>query len=401
VAVLLGAYLVMEMTVETARSGSGVQVWTAHHCRVYANYRRFHSMRIELKEPFFNPQIRTSPITQRSVKQHIPLSSILGSFFLYYVCAAAQVLPNATYSAGIGNSALTPGGIALLGPTPQSISTNGLVRTGLGFASVSLSATAGPGPSVSASGSVGSPGGGQVFGAEAWLLYYIHLNGPTGSTGQSIPVSVAGSVNVQTAGGIPGSSYHQSAHCAVTIATGSPVQQIYNYVGLFADNDNGVITGACNMNGGSTGCSSNPGPFTDRFNMSVGTPAFVQIDAAIGLTGPANAVSASASVDPTFTLDPSYIAAGYSIAYSTNITMVPQPTILGLSLSGTNLVVNGSNGQSGGTYETLLSTNLALPLNQWTPVATNVLNTSGKFTISATNAVDPNIPQCFYILQVE
>jgi hypothetical protein len=29
-------------------------------------------------------------------------------------------------------------------------------------------------------------------------------------------------------------------------------------------------------------------------------------------------------------------------------------------------------------------------------VATNVLNTSGNFTLTATNAVDPNAPQRFY-----
>jgi hypothetical protein len=48
-----------------------------------------------------------------------------------------------------------------------------------------------------------------------------------------------------------------------------------------------------------------------------------------------------------------------------------------------------------------MSTNLTLPLNQWTPVATNVPGGNGNFTITATNAVDPNAPQCFYILQMQ
>jgi hypothetical protein len=48
-----------------------------------------------------------------------------------------------------------------------------------------------------------------------------------------------------------------------------------------------------------------------------------------------------------------------------------------------------------------MSPNLALPLSQWTPVATNTLNAEGNFTITATNAVNPNAPQRFYILKVQ
>jgi hypothetical protein len=35
------------------------------------------------------------------------------------------------------------------------------------------------------------------------------------------------------------------------------------------------------------------------------------------------------------------------------------------------------------------------------PVATNVLNADGNFTITATNAVNPNVPQAFYMLQTQ
>jgi hypothetical protein len=76
-----------------------------------------------------------------------------------------------------------------------------------------------------------------------------------------------------------------------------------------------------------------------------------------------------------------------------------QPGITSVSLSGTNLVLNGINGQAGGTYSVLMSANLALPLNKWTPVATNILSVSGSFTITVTNTVTHNIPQRFYILQ--
>lgn len=87
-----------------------------------------------------------------------------------------------------------------------------------------------------------------------------------------------------------------------------------------------------------------------------------------------------------------------------NVSVLPAQTAPGfasLSLSGANLVLNGTNGQSGGTYHVLMSTNLSLPLMQWTPVATNILNASGNFTITATNTVSHSIPQRFYILEMQ
>ncbi|GEM_PF-3293214 len=79
----------------------------------------------------------------------------------------------------------------------------------------------------------------------------------------------------------------------------------------------------------------------------------------------------------------------------------PEPTITGVSLSGTNLVLNGSKGLSNRTYQVLASTNIVLQLSQWLPVATNVLNASGNFTITATNVVNPSFPQRFFILQLQ
>jgi hypothetical protein len=48
-----------------------------------------------------------------------------------------------------------------------------------------------------------------------------------------------------------------------------------------------------------------------------------------------------------------------------------------------------------------MSTNAALSLADWTPVFTNVLAASGPFSFTATNAVTPNSPQQFYILQIQ
>jgi uncharacterized repeat protein (TIGR03803 family) len=78
-----------------------------------------------------------------------------------------------------------------------------------------------------------------------------------------------------------------------------------------------------------------------------------------------------------------------------------QPDIVSVSSSGTNLVINASNGQSGQTYTTLTSANLSLPPSQWTPVATNVLAASGNFTIILSGAVTLNGGQRFFILQTQ
>jgi hypothetical protein len=81
--------------------------------------------------------------------------------------------------------------------------------------------------------------------------------------------------------------------------------------------------------------------------------------------------------------------------------VVPGPSIASLSLSGTNLVLNGINSQSSGTNYILTSTNLALPVGQWTRVATDVFSASGNFTIIVTNTVSRNVRQRFYIIQTQ
>jgi hypothetical protein len=77
------------------------------------------------------------------------------------------------------------------------------------------------------------------------------------------------------------------------------------------------------------------------------------------------------------------------------------PGILGLSVTGTNLVITGTNGMAGGTYWVLASTDLTRPPAQWTPVATNVLASGGGFTLTVTNAVSGAYPQRFFILQLQ
>lgn len=77
--------------------------------------------------------------------------------------------------------------------------------------------------------------------------------------------------------------------------------------------------------------------------------------------------------------------------------VVPQPDITGFSLTGSNLIISGTNGTAGRQFEVLTSTNLALPLGQWTPIATNTFS-STAFNIS--NAVISTAPENFYVLEI-
>ena len=77
----------------------------------------------------------------------------------------------------------------------------------------------------------------------------------------------------------------------------------------------------------------------------------------------------------------------------------PAPPSFGsISSTANGLVMSGSGGTTNGTFYVLVSTNIALPLSQWTPVATNVFDGSGHFIF--TNAIAPNNPQAFYLLQL-
>lgn len=61
----------------------------------------------------------------------------------------------------------------------------------------------------------------------------------------------------------------------------------------------------------------------------------------------------------------------------------PPPPVIGkIVASGGDLVISGAGGTTNGTYYVLTSTNVALPLDQWTPVATNRFDTAGNFVFT-------------------
>jgi hypothetical protein len=73
------------------------------------------------------------------------------------------------------------------------------------------------------------------------------------------------------------------------------------------------------------------------------------------------------------------------------------PTITA-TVSGPSLILVASNGQAGATGYVLASTNVALPVANWTRIQTNTFDSIGTFTFTA--PMDPGLAQQFYRLQL-
>ena len=87
-----------------------------------------------------------------------------------------------------------------------------------------------------------------------------------------------------------------------------------------------------------------------------------------------------------------------SVVSSGPAIFTSQPGITNLTMNGSNVVIAGTNGQTGAAYYLLMNTNVAQPLSQWKTVATNVLGANGAFTFIGTNVVTAGSDQQFYIL---
>lgn len=89
-----------------------------------------------------------------------------------------------------------------------------------------------------------------------------------------------------------------------------------------------------------------------------------------------------------------------SLAVNGTISVAQEtpPQFGGVQLAGGGLVFTGTGGVTNGTYYVLATTNLDLPVTNWTRVLTNQFDSGGNFNF--TNAVLPNAPKSFYLLQL-
>jgi hypothetical protein len=77
---------------------------------------------------------------------------------------------------------------------------------------------------------------------------------------------------------------------------------------------------------------------------------------------------------------------------------VAAPSIGAIQISLADLVLSGTNGIPDWNYYLLTSTNVALPLSNWAPVATGLFDGSGGFQVI--HPLDQTSPQRFFLLQV-
>jgi hypothetical protein len=75
----------------------------------------------------------------------------------------------------------------------------------------------------------------------------------------------------------------------------------------------------------------------------------------------------------------------------------PQPT-LAMARTGTNLVFAGGYGPAGGTNYLVSTTDLSLPVAQWSRTATNGFDLSGNYRM--TNGIPAGVPQRFYRIRL-
>ena len=81
-----------------------------------------------------------------------------------------------------------------------------------------------------------------------------------------------------------------------------------------------------------------------------------------------------------------------------SVSAAQAPLITGISLNGTSLTINGTNGLTGFHYTLRSSTSLSVPQSAWTVVSTG--NPFNGPTYSITTTINPADPQRFYSISV-
>ncbi len=142
---------------------------------------------------------------------------------------------------------------------------------------------------------------------------------------------------------------------------------------------------------------------TDTVNMSAGNE-YPLIELAGGInTNSGNGFSLTLPIGVTATLtnDPSIIPGFITLAL--NVTSIvpytPPVTFTGVKVSGNDLVLTATGGTAGDAVTVLSTTNLTLPMAQWTTVTTGNYDGSGNFSYTATGALSSGLRQQYFRLQ--
>jgi fibronectin-binding autotransporter adhesin len=131
-------------------------------------------------------------------------------------------------------------------------------------------------------------------------------------------------------------------------------------------------------------------------SLSIGTNTLIAYTGTIGGNGFAGFQLGALPAGVTANLQDTGSAVQLAVTSVSSGLPTAPANILGVTFSGTNLVINGTNLNGGSSfhYAILTSTNLTLPLTNWTILSTNSFNADGTF--NCTNAINPANPAAFF-----
>jgi hypothetical protein len=128
------------------------------------------------------------------------------------------------------------------------------------------------------------------------------------------------------------------------------------------------------------------------YSNTVNTVTNTALNNRLTTNGPVFISAAQLYLDLTNASDHLPVVADYTIP-------IPSPVITSFNLAGTNLVLNVANSITGGVFTVLTSSNISLPMTNWTRLGITNIPTSGSFALTVTNAVNPSSPGQFFQLQ--
>jgi fibronectin-binding autotransporter adhesin len=318
-------------------------------------------------------------------------SVTLGTAATIQAADASGTAHNITISGPIGGNSLTKTGAGKLTLTAGNFFTN-VIQLNAGTLNINGSWALGG----------GVYGGLNFGGGTLQFAPAFSGNGPgdfsenTAATPVAVPVTFTANATIDVAGNTVACAYGignaGSGGLIVTDSVGGGVlnlQGTNNYSGNTTVSSGTLALGVASINTNST--------------VSIASGAKLQLNFA-GINVVSNLVLNGVAQAPgtyNSTTTPTYFATGTGslvVPAAGPGTFTATPGITGFSIVGANVVLNGTNGQSGDAYYLLTTTNLTQAINQWHTVATNVFGSNGAFTFTGTNAVTSGSAQQFYRL---
>jgi hypothetical protein len=183
--------------------------------------------------------------------------------------------------------------------------------------------------------------------------------------------------------------------------TNSQEYTSYFSTGEWRSDQFGLGGGLNSIAGAGAGWSQYPG-----FNggdggipLVAGTKYYIELDTYQVGGGQAAAVTykLAGNADPGSNSVSLLVGNNISTLVPDTVLPAPHPVIGNITVSGSQVIINGSNGLVNAVYNVLSSTNLTTPLASWTVAAPQLFDLNGNF--HSTNAVVPGVPQTFYRLQ--